>query len=464
MHTNAPPASSSSLCAEETLNEILRERISVLYVVQRPSHRLGTPYTRLRQTMVSGPSSAASGGNLPRKIAPRPNPVPFSSHESAHHIHCSRLPLRRGPRLLPSVRATGDHGLFSTQQGPVTNLEIQDIHRSLQLLHQRVEHLQAENQVAYGIGGLSRATEQLLSNNIRSYVFNRTRQFACRAATRALLDRESTKELRKIPRQICAANSVRQIISQSRAFDCSLFEFKALAEACISNKEIHCRLVPSPFFVLNLHATQASHMQISFATYYDFCSALDIDITTRQRGLYKEQKDRMRVLRAVQVLGIEQRCGASSDSSAPQRRIFPAVSNPGAYNSSDGEEPLRICLFQDSAIWSENSWDSGFVSRFDAPVRFSRRHSGAKGRTSRSSHSDLNKIIEGEPIFSLIWRKTDQMPHGQGSSEECCLGQLRATIPAVVIRGRTLAMDTQSIFNTRIQGKYLTDMLISPPQ
>ncbi len=387
-----------------------------------------------------------------------PHSRQYTTPEPLHHFPCN--PDRAPPPLLNTTRPVPGSTCACSAWAP----EIEILQRSHSELFRRVEQLSEEVRAcktATATALRTTAREQQLSRD--AYILRRTTLLASRNFADALLS--STKELSKRPTTLNEATSVRQTTVNTKAIDCSLYEFRVFARECALNNAISCDLIPSDYYVLNLPASRTEQLQITFPTYYDFCAALDIDIVTRERGLYRQQKNRRNDVRALQIVGIEQKVREELRSGRridPQRRVFPGVGTPTTEDSTP-----RICLFQSNATWSDNSWESSFVRIMDSPrpqlirVSQSSHHNSA---THKMRTSSVNAINSECPVFSVIWKSSARAEMKEGSSEEFSLGLLKCTIPAVVIRGRLLTKDVDAIFSARSNdGKLLTQQIVSPP-
>ncbi len=409
-------------------------------------------------------------------VAQRPEQIPNSTS-------LATLPLQfvSGDRVLDAIRDTDTtHGRIAqanqlqpspTQQisasrPPPRTLQLQelglqhdridiyDLLQSHSMLYRRFEQMKEE------VECMRRALTSLGHCEVQSepsrayapYALRRITMFACRSAVQTLLG--PNKELSEVPPHLCAATSVRQVMHKSKAVDSSLFEFRAFARACYLNSDIDCAFYPSDYHVLHLLAVRTNQLQIVFPSYADFCTALDIDVPTRQAGLLRKQTDRRKAVRAIQVVGFDV---VKQGDTTPERRIFPAISVPS--NLEYASAHAHICLYQHNATWSDNSWESGFVRRMDAPpadfVREVQRVSPP------AAASEITIAGSDFPVFSVVWKKHVHIPFRNGASDEYCIGSLRLTIPAVIIRGRLLTTTTQDAFKTPVDGKLLSSMLVS---
>ncbi len=166
----------------------------------------------------------------------------------------------------------------------------------------------------------------------------------------------------------------------------------------------------------------------------------------------------MRVVRAVQIVGIEQVKRSVDLPIQKKRRVFPGVGTPYM-----ADETQRICMLQENPVWSEGSWETGFSRGSGYPDHSPTEEAATISDDSlrRVPTSALNTIREKSPVFSLIWRKTARVELQGGHPDEQCLGTLRATIPAVVLRGRLLTTGARKIFEAKIEGKFLRESLVS---
>ncbi len=328
------------------------------------------------------------------------------------------------------------------QNGTNTSLyfDIQDLRRSHALLYERVEQLMQEIRMNNAAVEIERQNLLRDDHIFEAYIWRPIRLFAGQCAIKTL--RGPTKELSKNVYQLCSGTSIRRTVLKSKATGCSLFEFRIFARACMRDPDIQCDLSPSQYCFLNLHASNTSQLQITFPTYFTFCAALDIDIATRAAGIYKIKKKNRHAVPAVQILGIEQVRTSQSNCERNQRHLFPGISQPRT-----PEQVPRLCMWQRNATWCDTSstWEDGFVRSIERPER------------------DANKIDVDDPLFSLIWKKTGQFEvRESATADQYMLGDLRSTIPSIVLRGRLLTTSVHSFFTSRLDGDLVAQLLVTP--
>ncbi len=346
---------------------------------------------------------------------------------------------RRAPSItLPTRLTTGTSEIFASDASQQHVDDIHNLYRSNSLLNRRVEDLAHEIRIIRAEAQVMRGAVSPDAHSRESYAFRRTRQFARKSAASTLLS--PSKEISKNLYQLCVATSVRQSILKTKGVGCSLFEFRAFARACVRNQGIKCDLFPSSYYVFHLRASDASLLQKTFPTYYDFCSALGIDIAKREAGLYRVKKGRKSAVHTVQILGFQQVRPAQSLCQRSQRRVF-----PGAVSRTRVPIGPGCAFFKNRRHGPTIALPGMTASCAPSNVRPCPR------REAQTYHKPLRCLKSAEftttsRFFLLIWKRdTQDEAEGNSTLEESNLGFLTCTIPTIVLRGKLLTSAAHSV-------------------
>ncbi len=277
-----------------------------------------------------------------------------------------------------------------------------------------------------------------------------------RMNARALLVSNST-ELNRLYPNICSSNVVRQILLKSKPSDCTLQDFQIIAAAFCANPDISCSIHPSEFYARFPSSGRAARFEISFDSFADFCAALKISVHDRESGVFRIKKNRRTRGKSIQVLGVE--VLKNLVTGAKERRISLAHSIKCVKQRS-----IPV-LFQRSTAWSEGSCEYGFRLQQNASSELNQcvQATALSRDTTQRRFTDLDKVPLERRFFCLTWERVPCT-----SAEESTIypehvpGALRSVMPAVVLRSNLLTNSAEEIFETRISGVLLKQVLVSP--
>ncbi len=298
--------------------------------------------------------------------------------------------------------------------------EIQLLRHSCSQLHETVRKLAEEVVELRRSTVTARPSPSQALHDVTEYAIRRTTLFARRSAIQMLLG--PSKELSYLPPYLCPATSVRKITLKSKSVNCSLFEFRQFMRACYLNPSINCAILPSQHEALDLFPVRITDIRIIFPTYFDFCTALEIDVPTREDGIYRTKKDRHGAVRANSNLGNrrnkEKQILIGKEEffpvSAPQLRLRTLHCYRAYVYFNEMRQGLSSLGSQDLCVISKLLYD-----KLRNQLQFR--------QSVRSAETQS---------FSVNWKKTEQVPFHHGSSEEHSIGILTLNIPAIVLRGR----------------------------
>ncbi len=294
----------------------------------------------------------------------------------------------------------------------------------------------------------------------------RTISFSRRRASK-LLQNTSTELDRRVL-NVTRADSVVPFVLRSLGSDCTLLDFQTLAVKFLSDPSTTCRALPSEYHIRFPNLRFCSRMSIVFETYADLCEALELDITTREAGVYREKGNASRQVRAIQVLGSHMQ--DSSTRSILLGRSVPTL-------PAEGTLPT---LYQNSLVWSEDpgAWESEFVFRQQPVSDFcasnARTADDATRCMANQSVPSTNESFYSIPRlkrarkrsntprqFALLWERFE-------NTDNCALtpnavvGAVYSIFPAVVVRTSILLRSTSNIFKGRGIDVDLTALLTTP--
>ncbi len=336
--------------------------------------------------------------------------------------------------------------------------ELEELRRSHAALACRVARLSDQMQAARTSFSFERISFFREKASFEARVLERALSFARAAFLRVILG--GNADMNRSYPSLCAANSVKQVLLKSSPTDCTLLEFNLMVTEFLKRDNVKCDVFPSTYYALFMNSEHASHFEIAFETFFDLCEALKVDVVARESGLYREGCNRQRQVRAIQILGVD--FVTETSRQRKERRILIGRSMPTSRaGSSSNLVPL---LFQGTTAWSEGLPEDGFVFRQESLDSFVTNASlnSEDRRHIPSRMSDVNMPDTKVRKFSLIWERMNQGAHEMGAESERVLGRLRCFIPAVILRSSKLTQTVQTIFSTRVNGRYLKQIVVSP--
>lgn len=371
---------------------------------------------------------------------------------------------------LSTAPITGSQIVSNTPRSDVPVVNYVPIHVQSQFVTQQLDELRSSHASLSTELGRIRQDLNSARRNIsisRTHAIHDKLSFESRALRRVLLFASEnarktlvvgSKELTRSCRNLCAGTAVKQVLLKTKSADCTFLEFQLLASSLSASTEYRCSIFPSEYYARFCNPDKATRFEIIFPTYFDYCSALNIDVDTREAGLYIERGTARKTVRAIQILGV--------DVLADSRRVLVGCGMP----KSPSDERVPV-LHQESTNWTSGTADSGVLYRtevlqsiFNSRARITTsvpvvEQAGERKKRSSRLHEEPDELW----TFSLAWKRIPAARSGFETTPETIAGHLYSKLPAVVLRGNVLTRTAQIAFSSLINGKYLKEIVVSPP-
>ncbi len=335
-------------------------------------------------------------------------------------------------------------------------IELEELRKSHAELAARVDNLANDVRASNSSVHAARMAVSSSTASFNARVLRRVSHFAKSCAIRLL--QSGSSEMKKSGLNLSPGSSVRQVILRSEGTDCTLLEFQLLCAASVSNPAIRCTIYPSQYYASFPSVRRTSRMEISFNSYYDICEALQIDVLEREKGLYRERKTFGRILKCLQIMGVN--CVRKRQGENDDRVILIGRSLP--IKNWDAEIPV---LLQRSLEWSENTWETGLEFSMQPPNSLLPTVTNVLSCDGAQRTSDINCVAPEHRSFSMYWEKLPGSCSDSETNSEFVLGTLYSSFPAVILRSRILTLSAQEAFSRRFNGRFTqANQSSSPPE
>lgn len=318
---------------------------------------------------------------------------------------------------------------------PSNTLEVKQLQASHVALALKVAALEAKITCTHQ---LAQETDLIVRgpSSLSERLLQRTLLFTNIAAVKAL--QACHTEICRNYSFVCAANSIRQISLRSKTSDCSLYDIRLLVSHFMRQEQLRCTIAPSAFYALLSSSSHPRNIEITFETFADVCDALQISADDREAGVYRERKvncNSGRVLRCVQVLGIDTSLRPGHKNEGTERKILLARSMISAHDST--QKNVHI-LHQPSTKWSDldGTWEEGFQLKVEPESALRIFGTAEENRHAVDAETELPRtnpnrrrqsafVTNANKAFVLQWERCEQSPHARDADSHLVPGALR---------------------------------------
>lgn len=256
-------------------------------------------------------------------------------------------------------------------------------------------------------------------------------------------------ECRPAREQVSFRNSIRQLVRKSEKANCSFFTLRCLVDDLLK-RNVPVKIYPAADFIVGTVPASVKTVQIIFNSFKEMCDYVRVPQDLREKTIVQCAFDQDRRASAVHILGslMDIVC---EQGSQPTRSIAVGTSLSAPVNQD------VIVLHQCPAVWSENSWDAGFILG-----------------GSWEGHGDVRSVVNGQQTFArgirnysdnrafcVEWRR-DREARAQVGSDlgKSITGEVRVKIPVVSIRCPVVAQSVVDIFREGADGEFLAGRIL----